>query len=491
MTIKRLAVTLLLLLCAACQTSHVPMNQALPKDVAGAPIYTPGYNLTSMLNGARGEIVLALAFSGGGKRSAAFAYGALLGLRAMTVVNEGRSHPLLDDVDYIASVSGGSFPAIHYGLFRDKSFETFPADFLYRDLNAYIWGIYLFPWNWEWLINPLFGTNDAMAAVYDRLLFHGATYQDLIKQGLPMISVSATDIAGGVPFPFNQTSFDLLCSDLASFPVSRAVAASAGLPILFTPITLASHRSSCTAYPPPAAPPPDWRDRASTLSRASVLARNADRQMDPERTHFMHLLDGGISDNLALRSLSNALVVLDENDETLRRLATTTRRVIVISVDGQATIDPTLGQQRVVSGLGRIISAVSGTQIDAYSFETLLLADQQVKHVTDKLRRIRCEQASVINGHDCADVEGGLIQISLAAIADTAYRERLQALPTSMTLPDADVDALVAEGKSMVENEPTLRKLLSGLDAPPKAAVKPMRRHGLREQASMDTILFR
>ena len=42
-------------------------------------------------------------------------------------------------------------------------------------MNAFVWGIYLLPWNWEWLINPLFGTNDAMAAVYDRLMFHGAT----------------------------------------------------------------------------------------------------------------------------------------------------------------------------------------------------------------------------------------------------------------------------------------------------------------------------
>ena len=44
---------------------------------------------------------------------------------------------LLDEVDYIASVSGGSFPAMHYGLFRETSFETFPAEFLKRDIEAY------------------------------------------------------------------------------------------------------------------------------------------------------------------------------------------------------------------------------------------------------------------------------------------------------------------------------------------------------------------
>jgi NTE family protein len=357
---------------------------------------------------------------------------------------------------------------MHYGLFRNKSFETFPNEFLYRDINAYIFGIYLLPWNWEWLINPLFGTNDAMAAVYDRLMFHGATYGDLMKRGLPMISVNATDIAGGITFPFTQSTFDLLCSDLLSFPVSRAVAASAGLPILFTPITLTSHREGCTAYPPPNAPPPGWQD-AGPLSRERVVARNAARQMDPERTQFVHLLDGGVSDNLALRSLSNAFVLMDENDATFRRMAAITRRLIVISVDGQATRDPTLGQRRIVTSLGGIFSAVSGSQIEAFSFETLVLADQQIREMTEKMRRYRCEQGPVLGGHDCADVKGALIQISLASIPDAAERQRLQALPTSLTLPDADVDALVAQGRELIRTNSVLNEMISNLDAPPPA----------------------
>jgi NTE family protein len=454
-------VAVVLLCLAGCQTSQVVMNQPLPTNAAGAPIYRPGYTLLGMLHGPRGEILLALAFSGGGKRSAALAYGALRGLRATTIVDHGQRRPLLDDVDYIASVSGGSFPATYYGLYRDEIFKSFETDFLKRDVNAFIWGIYLLPWNWEWLINPLFGTNDAMAGVYDRLIYHGATYADLEQQGLPMISVNATDIAGGTAFSFTQGNFDLLCSDLSSFPVSRAVAASAGFPILFTPITLTSHRGGCLAYPPPGAPLPGWDKNAATLSRATVLARNAERQMDPNRTQFVHLMDGGISDNLALRTLSNALVVLDDDDAEVRRLANLTRRIIVVSVDGQSSLDPTLGQRRVVSGIGQIISAVSGTQIDAYSFETLLLADQQVGELTQKIQRIRCETGKVIDGHACNDVKGALIQVSLAGIADEATRRRLQAIPTSLTIPDADVDALVHQGETMIQTNPVLQDLIA------------------------------
>jgi NTE family protein len=278
-----------------------------------------------------------------------------------------------------------------------------------------------------------------------------------------MISVNATDIAGGVAFPITQTSFDLLCSDLASFPVARAVAASNGFPILFTPITLASYRQNCLRYPPPGAPPPGWAEQESWLSRRAVLARNAERQMDPERTKYLHLMDGGIADNLALRSISNALILLDGDDTLLRRIAPATRRIVVISVDGQRSSDPTLGQRRIVTGIGQIFSAVSGSKIDAYSFETLLLADRQVQELADKIRRIRCEQGRTLEGYDCADVKGSLIQISIAGVRDEAVRQRLQAIPTGLTIPDADLDRLVAEGETLVQQDETLRAVLRGL----------------------------
>jgi NTE family protein len=153
--------------------------------------------------------------------------------------------------------------------------------------------------------------------------------------------------------------------------------------------------------------------------------------------------------------------VLDRDAAEFHRLARITRRIIVVSVDGQGSRDPTLGRRRVVTGLGQIISAVSSTQIDAYSFETLLLVDQQVNELTGEMRRIRCEEARRIAGHDCDDVQGAMIQISLAGIADEATRRRLMAVPTSLTIPDADVDALVHEGRTLIRSNPTLLELLA------------------------------
>jgi NTE family protein len=456
----------LALLLGSCQTAFVPANQPLPQNAQGMPVYSSGYSLLPMLQRPQGEIVFIMAFSGGGKRSAAFAHGVLRGLRQIPVVEDGHTRSLLDELDYIASVSGGSFPAMHYGLYRDKSFETFPREFLKQDINAYVWGTYLLPWNWEWLVNPFFGTNDRMAEIYDRLMFHGATYADLLRQGLPVVSVDATDIANGIPFSFTQPSFDLICSDLSTFSVARAVAASNGFPVLFSPITLTSHTEDCRGVRPPTAAPAEWAETPGELSRRAVLARTADRYLDPERTKYVHLLDGGISDNLALRGVANGGIALDDKTDTFRRIALKARRILVLSVDGQSASDPSLSKQRVVTGLGQIFGAVSGTQIDSYNFETLLLTDSELRSLVESLRKVRCAQARVIDGHDCADVRGALVHISLASIPDPQKRQRLQAIPTGLTIPDEDVDSLVSAGESLVQQNDAIRRLISDLDGP-------------------------
>ena len=454
-----------------CQSSQVVMNQPLPLDAAGRPDYARNYGVGSFAEDQMeegSELLTFLAFSGGGKRSAAFAHGVLRGLQQVPVQGlggaEGRS--LLEDVDYIAAVSGGSFPAAHYGLYRGRSFETFPEEFLYRDIESHIYGMFLLPWNWEWLVNPLYGTNDYMAEVYDRLMFHGATYADLARRGPPLISVNATDIVNGVTFAFLGGTFSLLCSDITSFPIARAVAASNGFPVLFTPITLRSYAERCAGTRPRFAPPPQSMEPHSETSRRAQLARLAQRLSDPERTHWVHLMDGGIADNLALRGLLNILLALDDRDVLFRAVALRTRRILVVSADGQAAADPTLGQQRVVTGLKQIFSAVSGTQIDAYNFETLALARAQVESLAGRFRAIRCATAPVIRGRPCGDVRAALVHVSLSGIDDPETRARLQAIPTGLTIPREDVDLLVGYGERLVREHPVIRAMATDVVVP-------------------------
>jgi NTE family protein len=229
------------------------LNQPLSATLlqGQGPISQGGYRPGALSNDRSPSTLVLLSFSGGGKRSAAFGYGVLKGLRDYPVLIDGSQKRLLDAVDIMSSVSGGSFPAAYYGLHRDKIFTDFEKDFLNQDIEAYIYGSYLLPWRFaKALFNPNYGTNDRMAEVYDKFMFHGATFADLQRAGRPLVSINATDVDTGLEFMFLQDQFDLICSDLLSYPIARAVAASNGFPILFNPITLKSYRSQCQGRVP-------------------------------------------------------------------------------------------------------------------------------------------------------------------------------------------------------------------------------------------------
>jgi hypothetical protein len=80
-----------------------------------------------------------------------------------------------------------------------------------------------------------------------------------------------------------------------------------------------------------------------------------------------------------------------------------------------------------------------------------------------RLRKARCGIAKTVAGHDCADVQGYVLHLSLSAVADPEVRKRLQAIPTGLTIPDQDVDTLVSWGKRLVLENPDIRAAISGL----------------------------
>jgi NTE family protein len=184
------------------------------------------------------DMLFAIAFSGGGTRAAAFGYGVLEELRDTTISIDGEQRRLLDEVDWVSGVSGGSFIAAYYSLYGDRIFEDFEERFLKRDVRKDLIFELAKPTNWIRLLSARFNRSDLAAEFYDREIFGGGTFGDIERAGGKKAVINATDVSTGNPFFFVQDQFDFICSDLSSFPVGRAVAASAAVPVAFPPVTL-------------------------------------------------------------------------------------------------------------------------------------------------------------------------------------------------------------------------------------------------------------
>ena len=232
---------------------------------------------------------IGLALSGGGYRAAAYHIGTLRALNRLGI---------LDKVDVISAVSGGSITAAYYALHKDN-YEKFESSFIKKLQRGVLCStiIYLllvlsislligFLLGW-WLVIPeviillicwyqILPVSYFIESSYNRLFFQKRKLSDLPQS--PVIAINATDVANGKLYTFSQLKMggytyyqngDYTTSpfDHAQFPIAKAVMASSCVPFAFSPIKIS-------------------------------------REFCKENTEIPILIDGGLYDNQGTHKLS-------------------------------------------------------------------------------------------------------------------------------------------------------------------------------------------
>lgn len=214
---------------------------------------------------------IGIALSGGGSRAANF---------SAAVLEQLDNIGILREVDVISSVSGGGLTAAYYALHAED--PQWPV--LRKKLRTDFFSI----WERECLMPPnlfalLFSDRDktdVLADVFDETLFDHAKYSALKPNG-PRFLANATDLTGGGHrFVFSDEKIrGELHSSLADIRISNAVAASGALPGIFDSLTLQRYRPD-EIVPSSYSPSRSW-----------------------EQPSYVHLVDGGLSDNLGIETL--------------------------------------------------------------------------------------------------------------------------------------------------------------------------------------------
>jgi NTE family protein len=209
-------------------------------------------------------------------------------------------------------VSGGSFTALAYGLYGDKLFDLYETAFLKRNVQGELVARALNPGNWGNLLSTGWGRSELAAQLYDEILFKGATFGDLDRGDGPLILASTTDISNGGRVVFQQGIFNILCSDLNAVALSRAAAASSAVPVVLSTVTINNYGGTCNyVLPPWVTAFADSANPPRPATRALRELKDAAAYSDSVHHPYIHLVDGGVSDNVGMRGVIDALNFLE------------------------------------------------------------------------------------------------------------------------------------------------------------------------------------
>ena len=468
------------LLLAGCGTV-TPVNPPIERVDA-----TSGYRMAQLvkreLRRNHPEAMVLLAFSGGGTRAAALSYGVLEELRRTPISVGGQPEPdrsFLDEVDLITGVSGGSFTALAYALYGERLFTEFEPRFLKRDVQGELIARALSPRNWAALGSPGYGRSEMAADYYDEILFGGATFGDLLKKpGAPAVLVTGTNLSTGARFEFSQEQFDLLCSDLSPVRLARAAATSSAVPVVLSPVTYVNYGGRCGAKMPSWVQDVVKADSPSRpAGRALLRFREIEELADSARRPYIHVVDGGVSDNLGLRGALEAFEELEASENFRTELGfSALRHIVVIVVNSRS--DPSTDWDRSSTPPGFVWQLLqsSSLPIDHFSSDSVELLKDIAQRWANQRRLEVAEKR--IAGMTKAEAEAAVpalsfdaIDVSFDAITDPQERRYFMELPTSFVLPAEAVDKLRAVGGRLLRESRGFQTLLRQIEANRKAMV--------------------
>jgi NTE family protein len=443
-----------------CASIHNdPVNRPL---AANAPVQPDAGTETATYDD---DLLLALSFSGGGTRAAAFSYGVLAEMDQARV-RQRNGASLLDRVDFISGVSGGSITAAYFGLKKRAMLADFRERFLLRDAEAGL-RTEVSATNLSRALAG--GVNDATGFPrwLDANLFDGATFSSFREDRRPRIWINAADIYNRTSFVFGQTAFSAMCSDLNSYRLADAVAASAAVPVVFAPVVIQTYAGACNR------PLPDWIQRARTDPSAAPMLKsfaNAIGRYHDGSMPYIKLLDGGLVDNYGLSGFTIArLSSTTPYGPLTPRQAVKMRRVMMMVVD--AGRGPSGDWTRTIEGPSgpELVVAAADTAIDASVRASYTAFNSTMSAWQNALVRWRCglsesarQKLGAPANWNCHDLKFFLTRVGFDELG-AERRAALDAVKTSFRLPPDTVDAVIDAGREALRANPTYRAFLSSL----------------------------
>jgi NTE family protein len=245
--------------------------------------------------------------------------------------------------------------------------------------------------------------------------------------------------------------------------VARAVAASSAVPVLLSPVTVRNYAGTCNYKMPE--PLASVLRETDFTERQFYLANNMTPYLDAEKKPYLHLLDGGIADNLGLRAIVDRIVFRGDFWKTIRNTHhENVRKVVFIVVNAETQPDSSWDRSEAPPSFLAMLESYSSTAIERYNVETIALLKDNIETWTGQVRSQRCSgKPSSDRPDSCGDIAFYVIEVKFDAARDESERWFFKKLPTSFSLLPEEVDRLRAAARRILEESGEFQRLLHDL----------------------------
>ena len=400
-----------------------------------------GYRLEKTMQQAlEKENLVIVTFSGGGSRAVSLGYGVLEQFQQAIVRPTERGDTLLQNIDVVYGVSGGSVLAAYLALEGQETIPKFKEFFLKKDFQKKVINEVFSLSNVPRLTSPQFGRSDLLQEQLNLALYNGKTFADLArKRKGPFAVINATDMTAGQKVSFTQDFFDWLCVDLNDIEIARAVAASSAVPLIFSPITLNNHAGFCHAESKKAFLMQTQPGNHLLLNNFNAMQKRLARYQDSVEQPYLHLVDGGLTDNLGLASLLDMSNLLSVRKLYAELKKSALRHVVVVSVNAQNERTSHIDKSADVPGVREVVDTVINVPIDKATESTVQYSQKFANQWNAYAKRQREAKIKVY-----------FVNVSLKDLPEGQLKKDVLNIGTSFYLPESDVDKLREAAKILL-----------------------------------------
>ena len=400
-----------------------------------------GYRLEKTMQQAlEKENLVIVTFSGGGSRAASLGYGVLEQFQQTAVRPTEKGDTLLQNIDVVYGVSGGSVLAAYLALEGQETIPKFKEFFLKKNFQKKVINEVFSLSNVPRLTSPQFGRSDLLQEQLNLALYNGKTFADLArKRKGPFAVINATDMTAGQKVSFTQDFFDWLCVDLNDIEIARAVAASSAVPLIFSPITLNNHAGFCHAESKKAFLMQTQPGNRLLLNNFNAMQKRLARYQDSVEQPYLHLVDGGLTDNLGLASLLDMSNLLSVRKLYAELKKSALRHVVVVSVNAQNERTSHIDKSADVPGVREVVDTVINVPIDKATESTVQYSQKFANQWNAYAKRQRDAKIKVY-----------FVNVSLKDLPEGQLKKDVLNIGTSFYLPESDVDKLREAAKILL-----------------------------------------